>query len=128
MPDYARPTVARFAARLLGRFVAAGQFTNSVSFSHTRRAQCLLDRDVDGVKLMIASHLLSDRSTAEIFENNEVANKIQKAPLLKDFLDCDLKLWQVRVRETFAGDRTPRLKPLPARAERTDPGLNSVRN
>ena len=86
------------------------------------------DRDVDRVKLMIAGDLLRHGAAAKIFEHNEVAQEIKKAPLIESSLDHDLEFRQVIFSERLARDRAPRLEPLPARAERTDARLDSVRN
>ena len=128
MPDHTYASVARLSARLSRRFVSTSNFSDPVSFSHSRCAQRLLDSDIYRVKLVVAGHLLSDRSAAGILEDDEVPNEIEKAPLIEDTLDYDLKFWKVGIGESFAGDRAPRLKPLPACRERADPGLNSVRD
>lgn len=80
------------------------------------------------MELMIPGDLLHHGAAAEIFKYDEVAQQIEKAPLLENSLDEDLKLRQVIFSERLAGDRAPRLEPLPAGAQRTDPRLDSVRD
>ena len=99
------------------------------SFSaHARRAQGLLHRNIDRVKLMIAGDLLRHGAAAEIFEHDEVAKEIEEAPLVENSLDHDLEFRQVIFSERLARDRAPGFEPLPARAERADARLDSVRN
>ena len=126
MPDYAHSPITRLAARLLGGLVAAGQFTNSFSFSHSRSAQRFLDRDVYGVELMVPGHFFSNSPTAEVLEDDEVADEIEKAALIEDALDDNLEFRKVGVGESFAADRAPGLKPFPTRRKRADLRLNSV--
>src|SRR5687767_9909213 len=96
--------------------------------THARRAYGLLHRDVDRVKLMVAGDLLRYRTPTEIFEHDEVANQVEKAPLIENSLDHDLEFRQVVFSQRLSGNRTPGLEPLPARAERTDARLDSIRN
>jgi hypothetical protein len=77
---------------------------------------------------MITGDLLRHRSATKIFEDNEVAKQIEKSPLVKNSLDHDLEFRQIILCQRLARDRAPRLKPLAARAERTDPRLDSIRD
>ena len=76
---------------------------------------------------MVARHLLGQRA-AVVLKHDEVAHQRQKAARLKDALQHHLQLGQVRISQRLPGDRAPGLEPLPAAGERSDAGLDSVRN
>ncbi len=57
----------------------------------SRRAQRLLDRDIDRVELVIARHLLRERAAAEILEHDEMADEIEKPALLEHAREHDLQ-------------------------------------
>ncbi len=53
---------------------------------HARRAQGLLDRNVDRVELVVACDLLSHRAATKIFEHDEVTKEVEETPLVKTLL------------------------------------------
>ena len=77
---------------------------------------------------MVARHLLDQRAAAVVLEDEEVAHQRQQPAPAEDAFEQHLKLRQARVRQPFAGDRAPRLEPLPARRQRAEARLQPVRH
>ncbi len=123
VPYHADASVPGFAAGLPPRFVTPDLFGRAAQF---RRPQCLRDRHLHGVELVVARHLLHDAPAAVVLEHDEVAREVEKAPRLAQSLDHDLQLRQVRTGERLACDRPPGFEPLAARGERADSRLYPV--
>ena len=51
------------------------------------RARVAVDRLVDGVELVVAGHLLDELAAAVVLEDDEVADEVEKPPLLEDALE-----------------------------------------
>ncbi len=88
--------------------------------------QRLAHRHLHRVKLVVARHLLDEAPAAVVLEHEEVADEIEKSARREDPIDHHLHRGQVRVGQPVAGDRAPRLEPLPSGAERADPRLHAV--
>ena len=129
MPDHADAPVAGIAARpAAGLVAAAGGVGDAPRLGLQRRgAQGLADRRPHRVELVIAGHLL-DRRPAVVLEDDEVAQQRQEAALLEHALDRHLQLGVEDRRQLLTVDRAPRLEPLPAGGERTEPRLHPVRD
>ena len=69
VPDHTDPPVARCTARLSARLLA-GFF-----FAALGSAQGLGDRHLDRMKLMVAGHLLDQRSASVILEHDEIPDQ-----------------------------------------------------
>ena len=78
------------------------------------RLQCAIDRLVHRVELVIASHLLDDRSGID-FEDDEVLEQVQKPFLLKHALYEDIEFRLSFRGDLFAVRRPPRHEAVPAR-------------
>ena len=76
VPDHADAAVARCAARLASRLVAAaGPFAEGLALPLQRgRAQGFGNRDPDRVELVVARHLLDRRVAAGVLEDDEIAH------------------------------------------------------
>src|SRR5262249_52105291 len=79
--------------------------------------QRLLDRDINGVELMIPRDLFCERAAAEILEHNEMADEIEKPPRLKHAGEQDLQFGETRPGIFAPADRAPRLEPFLAGAD-----------
>ena len=67
-------------------------------------------------------------SAADVLENDEMADQVQKPPLLEYTLKHDLKLWKPCVCEFFAFDGPPGHKPFTVGSQRADARLEAVRD
>ena len=129
VPDDADSPVARRSSRLAARLVAPGRLARRVRPPlQLRRAQRLGDRGLHRVELVVAGHLLGERTAAVVLEHDEVADQGQEPAGRTDALDQHLELRHVRVGQRLAADRAPRLEPLPAGGQRADARLQPVRH
>ncbi len=79
------------------------------------------------MELVVARHLLRDAARrAALLEDDEVAQEVQKAPVIEGARQHHLQLGHPGGRIFAAGDRPPGLEPLLARTERTDARRNAV--
>ena len=101
MPDHPDAAVAGSTARLEPRFVAAALLGNRLL--QLRRPQGLSHGGANGVKLVVAGHLLGQPPAAIIIEHDEVADQFQKALRLADALQHYLQLSQCWVGQSFPG-------------------------
>src|SRR5271169_2200583 len=118
VPDDADPLVSGLAAGAVAGEIGSGRF-----FGFQRDiggAQRLFDRDVDRVELVISRYHLNQHATAEILENNEMANKIKISARFEYPGEHDLQLGEARHRILALADRTPRLEPFLPDSERAD--------
>ncbi len=74
MPYHANPPVAGLAA-LLG---------NGSSPTCQGSAQCLLQRHMHRVELMVSGHLLGEHSATRVLEYDEVTNQIEESVLFEN--------------------------------------------
>ena len=88
MPHHPDTAVAKVAARLASRLVTALRLYRLVSL---RGAQRFLHRDVYGVELVVARHLLRQSATTGVLEHDEVADEVEKPTLLEHTLEDDLQ-------------------------------------
>src|SRR5713226_3459257 len=112
MPDHPNPLVARVAPGPPPRFVSSLILSHTIGRDQTGRAQRLLHRSVHGMVLVIASRLLHQFPTTLVLEDDEIANKVEKAALLEQAFDGDLQLGQEFRREVLTCNRAPRREPL----------------
>ncbi len=122
VPDHADAPVPGLTAWPLPGVVPASWFGRD----RLRRAQRLLHRHVDRMKLVVAGHLLGELAAAGILKHDEMPQQIEKAALLEHALQHHVQLGLMRRRILAPADRAPRLEPLLARAERTDARLHAV--
>ena len=108
MPDHADTPVARPASRLAARLLADGFF-----FEPLGRPQGLGDRRLHRVELVVAGHLLGQRSAAVILEDDEVSDQRKKASQSADAFQHHLQLRHMRIGQFLAADRAPGLEPFP---------------
>src|SRR5262245_48101582 len=78
--------------KTLARTLRVPDNTRTSVASRTRRLHRGFNRSLDGVKLMIASHLLDDLSLALILEHDAVANEVQESAVLEDAFEQYLQL------------------------------------
>jgi len=90
-----------------------------------RRAQRLFERDVHGVELVIAGHLLSQLAAASILEHDKVPHQVEKAALLEHAVQHHLQLDAAGV-IVASGAGAPGLEPFPSSAEGSDARLRAV--
>src|SRR5690606_8231305 len=107
VPHHAHAPVARLAAGLAARFVAPGLYPPCLS--ELRRAQCLANRHLHRMELVVARHLLDEASAAVVLEDKEIPRHIEETPRGEYALDHHLPLGDVRVGKALAFDRAPRL-------------------
>src|SRR5690606_6682734 len=87
MPDDPHSPIAGSTARLFRRPVGTGRILPFIrTVSHASRAQCLLDRHIDGMELVIPGDFLRDHPAAEVFEDDEIPKEIEKTSLLEHTL------------------------------------------
>ena len=129
MPDHAYAAVAGLPARLPARLVPPALLGGpQLRALQLRRPKGLVDRDPDGVELVVARHLLDQRAAAVVLEHDEVADQGEEAARLEDALQHHLELGHLRVGERLPRDGAPGLEPLPAGGQRAQPGLVAVRD
>ena len=129
VPDDADTPVAGLAARLAAGFVAARSLGHAHRFLlKLHGAQSLGHGCSNGVELVIARHLLDQRTAAVVLEHDEVAQQCQEAAGFTDALDHHLQLRHVRVGQGLARDRAPRLEPFPPGGQGADAGVEPVRH
>ena len=130
VPDHADPAVALFAAghrpRVVAALLARLKALGLVPALHrNRRAQGFFQRDIDGVKLVVAGDLLGQLAGALVLEHDEMAHQIEKAALLEHAFEHHLQFGKLR-RVIVAGNGAPRLEPFLAGAQRADARLHAV--
>ncbi len=125
VPDDTDAPVAGLAAGLPARLVPTARATRAPSPSRPKR---LVDREVDGMELVIARHLLGQDAAAHVLEDDEVADQIQEPALVKNAFQDHLQLRHPLWRIAAPIDRAPGLEPLLARAKDADPRLRAVRD
>ena len=130
MPDDADPPVARRATRPAAGLVAAAFFPGDDQSRPLQfgRAQGLGHGRADRVELVITGHLLGEYATPVVLEDDEVAYEREEPRRRADTLQHHLQLRHRRGSERLAGDRAPRLEPLPPGSERADARLKPVRD
>ena len=79
--------------------------TSSGFRSHAAARTGCLNSNIDRVKLMVPSDLLSYRAAAEILKDNEVSNEIEKAPFIENALDYHLQFRKVGSARRLARNR-----------------------
>jgi hypothetical protein len=131
VPDHADAPVAGIAARPLAGLVPARRLRGPVRGQRLCGAQGLFHGRVHRVKLVVAGHLLHELAASaaggrRVLEHDEVAQQVEKAPLLENPLQHHLQLRLLRGRILAPGDGAPGFEPLLARAERADPRLHAV--
>ena len=92
-----------------------------------RRAERLPHRDLHGVELVVAGHLLRDPAVV-VLEDDEVPDEVQEAAVLEHTLDEDPELRLGLPGQFRPIDRAPRLEPLAPGPEDADAGLHAVRH
>ena len=98
MPNHADTAITRRTSRLPTGLVAAARIAHSnASPLEPSRPQRLGDRGLHRVELVVASHLLGERTAAVVLKHDEVADKSQQTARSADALDEDLQLGQLRV-------------------------------
>ena len=95
VPDDADAPVARLAAGLCARLVAARSLARNPARAVARRAASP-PRHVDRVELVVAGHLLDELAAAQILEDDEVPDQVEEAALLEDAFEHHLQLGEVR--------------------------------
>ena len=129
VPDHTDAPVAWCAARLAARLMADGLFSELLCrLTQLSRPQGLSDRHFNRVKLVVARHLLDQRSAPVILEDDEVADQSQEPLGHTDAFQHHLQLGQERSGQALAGDRAPGLEPLPSAREGADASLYAVRD
>ena len=93
MPDHTDAAVARVTARTQAGLVAAFIFFSN-ALLQLGGTESLGDCHLDGVKLMIARHLLGQYSTAIVIEHGEIAQQGEKAAFMQYPFDQYLKIRQ----------------------------------
>ena len=83
-------------------------------------------RDIDGVELVIAGHLLGELAAAVVLEHDEVADQVEEAALLEHAFQHHLQFGQLADASSSPGDGAPGLEPFLAGAERADARLHAV--
>ena len=126
------PPVAGVSSRHTAGFVATASFPQdrraTLKTPERRRAQRLPHRDLDGMELVVARHLLDQHTAAVVFDDQEVAHEGQEAALLKHAFDRDLQGGLRGGCQFLAADRPPRLEPLPPGRKRAQSRLDAVRH
>ena len=79
------------------------------------------------MELVIPSDLLRQRAAAEILEQDEMTDYIEKPARLECTGEHDLQFGETRCGILAPADRAPRLEPFLTGAERADAGLHAVR-
>ena len=128
VPDHADAPVALLAAGRRPGVVAARSSAKPCACASSARIapQRLLQRDVDGVELVVARHLLDELAAARVLEHDEVPDQIEEAALLEHAFQQHLQLGAGSAASVLALDGAPRHEPFPAGAERADARLRAV--
>ena len=91
-----------------------------------RSPQRLLERDVDGVELVVAGHLLGELTAVFVLEDDEVADEVEEPPLVEDPFEHHLNSGMLAgassspsmVRQGMNHSRSAVSEPMRARARR----------
>ena len=127
VPDHPDPPVAALPTRhRCGREAALRLAWLARMPADHRGAERFLDRDVDGVELVVARDLLGELAAAGVLEDDEVPQQGEEALAIEDALQHHLELGDGRPGIIVPRDRAPWLEPLLACPERTDAGLDAV--
>src|SRR5690606_10422616 len=114
-------------AVLWARTHELGSRMRAVPGPELRRPERLPHRDLHGVELVVAGHLLRDPAVV-VLEDDEVPDEVQEAAVLEHTLDEDPELRLGLPGQFRPIDRAPRLEPLPPGPEDADAGLDAVRH
>ena len=132
VPDHADAPVARCTARLSTGLVTVCRARKPGALRdcplQLGRPQGLGDRHLDRMKLVVAGHLLDQRTAAVILEDEEVAQEREEAARRADAFQHHLQLGQVRIGQPVARDGAPGLEPFPPGGQSANPRLNPVRD
>ena len=82
VPDNADAPVAGLATRAVACNVNSQRPCRLPAGHPSRCVQGFLDGDIDCMKLMVARHLLGERTAAQILEDDEMAHEVEKASRL----------------------------------------------
>jgi hypothetical protein len=93
-----------------------------------RGSHCLSDCGLDGVELVVASHLLDEEAPSVVLEDDEVADECEQAALIEDAFEDDLEGGDVSVCGFGAADGAPRLEPLAPGGQGADACVGAVGN
>ncbi len=124
-PDTPVPGLAPAGSRLVAASRGFGGVMAGVLFL-PRGAQGLAHGEVDGVELVVASHLLDEGPAPGVLEDDEVADEVQQPALVEYALDHHLEFDGARVRQALTRDRPPGLEPLLAGGQRAKAGPGAV--
>ena len=80
------------------------------------------------MELVVARHLLNERTASVVLEYDEIADKRQEAEWRAGAFEHHLQLRHVRIGQRLARDRAPRLEPFSAGGQRADPSLEPIRH
>ena len=122
VPDHPDAPVAGRTATLAARLVEPALF-GRLQFGCP---QSLGDRHLDRVELVIAGHLLDQRTAAIVLEHDEVADQRKKSLRFADAFQHHLQLGQMRSGQRFPADGAPGFEPLPPCGESAHAGLDPV--
>ena len=123
VPNHTDPPVAGFAPGPRSCLVPARPLCHTATLGSAQR---FLDGDVHSVKLMVSRLLLGQIPAARVLKDDEVAYQIQETTVVEHPFQHYLQLREMGRCDFPSRDGAPRLEPLPAGAERTDPRLDAV--
>ena len=114
VPDDSDAAVARVTSGLAAGLVDARRLDNLLGgLLQLRRPERLRHGHLHRVKLVVAGHLLDQRTAAVVLKHDEVSYQSEKAARLADASEHHLQLRQVGISQRLPRDRPPGLEPLP---------------
>ena len=127
MPNNTNSLVAWFGMFLWTSTVSTNNFPGTGADNH-RSSNRLVDGEVDGVELVVASDLLEENPIALIFKNRKVANQIEESLLVKNSVKNDMKLRELIIDDRLPVDGPPRHESFLVCRQRSNSGLGTVGN
>ena len=126
VPDHSDAPVSGVSAGFPARLVTALFLNRPVCPLQLCSPQGFSDGSLDGMELVIATHLLDQRATAVVIEHDEVPDQHQESFRLADAFQQHLKIGRVRIGHGVTGYGAPGLEPLLAGGEGPDAGGKAV--